>query len=65
MITNRDTLSGLLTQVENDEPINFRKESTLQVLSLAIAGRQFAEQAALRAEENDDRLAEFIADLGG
>jgi hypothetical protein len=62
VITTPDILSALREQVRAGQPIDYRKASTEQALNIAIAGRQFVEEAIQLNEEHDDKLAQLAGD---
>ncbi len=56
MVVTPNRLEQVRDDLEQGNPVDLNKVAALQGLDIAIAGRQFAEQAANRDRKTDDNL---------
>lgn len=62
MIQTTNRLTSLRQDLEAGKPVNFRLLADLQALDLAIAGRQFVEEAIKFQEAEDARVEKSITE---
>jgi len=60
MISTPNRLKEVVASLEKSDPVDYGQVALLQMLDLAIAGRQAVEEAVQFQEEEDERIRELL-----
>ncbi len=60
MITTPNRLKEVVEKLEKGESVDYGRVATLQMFDLAMAGREFVEDAARFQEAEDERIRELL-----